>query len=75
MWLAAAKQPENTLKIARGAMWLAAPKKPENVLKIACGGRAMEDGSLGERSELGRGREGGRRGQQRDDGKIFTIIL
>ena len=35
----------------------------------------MEDGSLGGRSELGRGREGGRRGQQRDAGKNNTIIL
>jgi hypothetical protein len=41
----------------------------------------MEDGSLGGRSELGRGREGGRRGQQRAAGKkkynniiIFSYI-
>ena len=60
MWLAAAKKPEHALKIARGAMWLAAPKKPENALKIARGSQAMEDGLLGERSELGRGRDGGR---------------
>ena len=70
----------------RRAMWLAAPKKPENALEIARGGGVrsreldgrstpMEDGSLGGRSELGRGREGGRRGQQRNAGKNNAIIL
>ncbi len=74
----------------RCAMWLAAPKKSETALEIARGGgvflkngRAgldgsltpMEDGSRGGRSELGRGWEGGRRGQQRNAGKNNTIIL